>query len=115
MLALHRFVVASGQVAEFTDSAHAALVALAARPGYRGGELSRALDQPEHWCLATRWDSVGAYRRALGDVQVRLATVPLFAQALDEPAGYEVLARAEPGGPVTTSASDLAPDDAERP
>lgn len=110
VLALHRFVVAPDRVAEFTEAAHAALVALAARPGYRGGELSRALDRPDHWCLTTRWESVGVYRRALGDTQVRLATVPLFAHALDEPGAYEVLAHAAPGGPVTTSASDRTPE-----
>ena len=91
MLALHRFVVAPDRVAEFTEAAHAALGAFAARPGYRGGELSRAVDRPDHWCLTTRWESVGVYRRALGDTRVRLAAMPLFAYALDEPGAYEVL------------------------
>ncbi|HLU33172.1 MAG TPA: antibiotic biosynthesis monooxygenase [Natronosporangium sp.] len=110
MLALHRFVVAPDRVAEFTEAAHAALAAFAARPGYRGGELSRAVDRPDHWCLTTRWESVGVYRRALGDTRVRLAAMPLFAYALDEPGAYEVLAHAEPGGQVTTIASDRAPE-----
>ena len=39
------------------------------------GALGRAYDDPTHWSLSTEWESVGAYRRALGgfDVKVKLA------------------------------------------
>lgn len=115
MLALHRFVVASERTAEVTAQAHAALAALAARPGYRGGELTRALDDPARWCLVTRWESVGAYRRAWGDLDVRATATPLLAGAVPEPSAYEVLATAPPGGPVTGFASDRAgPDRRDR-
>lgn len=109
MLALSRFIVVPERTAEFTRQAHAALAALAARPGYRDGELARSLDQPEHWCLVTRWDSVGAYRRALSDLQVRLDAVPLLSQSADEPSAYETLAAAMPGQQVSISGSDRAP------
>jgi quinol monooxygenase YgiN len=108
VLALTRFVVASERTAEFTAQAHAALAALAARPGYRGGELTRALDDPARWCLVTRWVSVGAYRRALGAFEVKVTATPLLAGAADEPSGYEVLASAPPGGSVSVHPSDLA-------
>ncbi|HLU45919.1 MAG TPA: antibiotic biosynthesis monooxygenase family protein [Natronosporangium sp.] len=108
MLALNRFVVASERTAEFTARAHAALTALAAQPGYLGGELVRALDDPTRWCLVTRWESVGAYRRALGNFDVRVEAVPLLAQAEDEPSAYEVLADADPGGAVAVHRSDVA-------
>jgi hypothetical protein len=108
VLVLIRFVVASERTAEFTEQAHVALAALAARPGYRGGELTRALDEPDRWCLATRWSSVGAYRRALGDFDVKVKATPLLARSVDEPSAYEVLASAAPGGEVTVSASDRA-------
>lgn len=111
MLALNRFVVAAEGAAAFTEQAHAALAALAARPGYRGGELTRALDDPARWCLVTRWDSVGAYRRALGAFDVKVTATPLLAQSIDEPSGYEVLASAPPGGEVSVRASDLAEQD----
>jgi heme oxygenase (mycobilin-producing) len=110
VLALNRFVVVPERTAEFTQQAQAALAALAARPGFRDGELARCLDDPEQWCLLTRWQSVGAYRRALGDFNVRVNAVPLLAQAINEPSAYEALAVATPGGEVTTSGSDLAPD-----
>jgi quinol monooxygenase YgiN len=108
VLALNRFVVAADRTAEFTEQAHAALAALAARPGYRSGELTRALDQPDRWCLVTRWASVGAYRRALSAFDVKVSATPLLAGSVDEPSAYEVLAGAPPGGEVTVHPSDLA-------
>lgn len=112
MLALSRFVVVPERTAEFTRQAHAALAALADRPGYREGELVRSLDEPDHWCLVTRWESVGAYRRALGHFDVRVHATPLLAQSHSEPSAYETLAAAEPNRPVTVTASDRAEPDA---
>jgi heme oxygenase (mycobilin-producing) len=110
VLALNRFVVVPERTAEFLQQAHAALAALAARPGYRDGELARSLDQPDYWVLATRWESVGAYRRALGDFDVRVSAIPLLAQSEQEPSAYEPLAVATPAGELRVLDSDLAPD-----
>jgi len=108
VLAFNRFVVAPERTAEFTEQAHTALAALAARPGYRGGELVRALDDPARWCLVTRWDSVGAYRRALGSYEVKATATRLLASSADEPSAYEVLASSPPGGELAVHASDVA-------
>ncbi|HET8684639.1 MAG TPA: antibiotic biosynthesis monooxygenase [Micromonosporaceae bacterium] len=97
-------------VAAFTARAHAALAALATRPGYLAGRLARALDEPSHWCLVTEWENVGTYRRALGAYDVKLAGAPLLAEALPEPSAYEVLASADRTGAVTVAASDRASD-----
>ena len=110
MLVLNRFEVPPEQADDFVARAHAALAALAARPGYRAGELGRSLDEPAHWCLVTRWESVGAYRRALGDFEVKVHAAPLLGRSRDEPSAYEVLAAADPGGAVTVGASDRAPE-----
>jgi heme oxygenase (mycobilin-producing) len=110
VLVTNRFVVDVDVAADFTERAHAALAALAARPGYRRGELLRAFDDPQHWCLVTEWESVGSYRRALGGFDVKVHATPLLAESLDEPSAYEPLARAEPGGPVVVAASDRAAD-----
>jgi hypothetical protein len=107
-LVLNRFVVDDDRVTAFTDRAHAALAALAACRGYRSGRLTRALDEPDRWCLVTEWESVGTYRRALGAYDVKINATPLLAESLDEPSAYEELAGATPGGPVTTTASDRA-------
>lgn len=94
--------------AEFLAAAHEALAALAGQPGYRSGQLGRAVDEPTAWCLVTDWESVGAYRRALGAYDVKLRGTPLLAQALPEASAFEPLATAQPGGAVTVIASDLA-------
>lgn len=108
MLVTNRFVVDVEVADDFVTRAHAALAALAARPGYLRGELLRALDDPAHWCLVTEWESVGAYRRALGGFDVKIAAVPLLAESLDEPSAYETLASAAADGEVVVAASDRA-------
>ena len=106
MLVVNRFAVADEGA--FTPRAEAALAALAGRPGFVSGSFGRAVDEPDRWCLVTVWESVGAYRRALSAFEVKVEATPLLAESLDEPSAYEVLLRAEPGGPVTTSTSDRA-------
>jgi hypothetical protein len=113
MLVVNRFVV-TGPEAEFTGRAQAALTVLAARPGYLRGTLNRAYDDPTHWTLVTQWESVGAYRRALGAYDVKVNATPLLAESLDEPSAYEELGSAAPGADAVLTASDLAPDGAAR-
>jgi quinol monooxygenase YgiN len=99
---------------EFVARAHTALAALSARPGFVRGRLARSLDEPTHWCLITEWESVGAYRRALGAFEVKVEATPLLAQSLDEPSAYEELASAMPGVAVVVSPSDRATSRARR-
>jgi hypothetical protein len=108
MLVLNRFVVPLDTHDDFTARAHAALAALADRPGYLSGRLTRALDEPTAWTLVTEWESVGAYRRALGGFDVKVHATPLLAISLDEPSAFETLASAAPGGEVVVAASDRA-------
>ena len=108
MLVVNRFIVPTDEAAqtEFTDRATAALAVLAAQRGYVRGDLGRAYDDPSHWTLVTVWESVGAYRRALGTFDVKVHATPLLAQSADEPSAYEVLGQAEAGGAVVRSDSD---------
>lgn len=110
MLVMNRFVIEDQAADAFAERARAALAALAARPGYRHGQLTRSLDEPTNWCLVTEWESVGTYRRALGDFDVKIHATPLLAESVDEPSAYEALATARPGGDVTVLASDRAVD-----
>lgn len=111
---VNRFQV-DGDEDTFVERAHQALAVLAARPGYRDGRLGRSLDEPDQWMLVTEWESVGAYRRALGHFDVKVGTTPLLATSRDEPSAYEVLASAPPGGEVSRHASDRTPDADARP
>ena len=63
---------------------------LAGRPGYVAGWIGRNLDDPDLWTLATRWEHVGAYRRALSSYELKLQ-MPLLMRAIDEPSAYEVV------------------------
>jgi hypothetical protein len=102
-----RFAV-TGSPDEFVGAAHEGLRVLAQCLGYRHGQLARAYDDPEAWCLVVEWDSVGAYRRALSSAQVKLRLTPLLAGALPEASAFETLAVAGPDGEVTVLGSDRA-------
>jgi hypothetical protein len=108
MLVLNRFVIPPGNQDGFVSRGHAALHALAACAGYVSGRLTRALDDPAYWTLVTEWESVGAYRRALGGFDVKVHATPLLAESIDEPSAFETLASAEPGGEVVVATSDRA-------
>lgn len=98
-------------VARFTGRARRALELLTAATGCHGGDLGRAVDDPDRWVLAVRFVSVDAYRRALSPFEVREHVVPLLSEALaDEPATYEVLLGGT-GGTVTERVSLLADRD----
>jgi heme-degrading monooxygenase HmoA len=64
------------------------LAALAARPGFRDGELGRSADDPSLYALLTRWDGIGSYRRALSAAEVKITGAPVWVFALDEPSVY---------------------------
>ena len=111
MLLVCRFAVPdsdAAEVARFTARARRALELLTAAPGCLGGDLGRAVDDPDRWVLAVRFASVDAYRRALSPFDVREHVVPLLSEAqADEPSAYEALATGR-AGVVTEQESLLA-------
>jgi len=94
VLVVSRFRVPVEDGETFRRELAAAHAVLAERPGYIAGQLGRNLDDPTLWVLTTRWEQVGAYRRALSSYEVKLQAIPLLSRALDEPSAYEVV---EPG------------------
>lgn len=100
MIVVNRFRVAATDleaVAALRADLERAAGVLAARPGHLGGEIGRSVDDPDLWLLTTRWEHVGAYRRALSSYEVKVGAVPLLSRAVDEPSAYE---RVEPGIPL---------------
>ncbi|WP_370249550.1 antibiotic biosynthesis monooxygenase [Nocardioides sp.] len=93
MIVVNRFRVAAEDAEVFRADLNRAHEALAARPGYLGGDVGRNVDDPALWVLTTRWEHVGAYRRALSAYEVKLHAVPTLSRAVDEPSAYE------PAGP----------------
>jgi quinol monooxygenase YgiN len=94
VLVVNRFRIAPAREEAFREELHAVHRLLAGKAGYVDGSVGRNLDEPDLWLLTTRWESVGAYRRALSSYEVKLEGVPVLSRALDEPSAYEVV---EPG------------------
>ncbi len=95
MLAVTRFRIPASESGAFLREARAALAVLSGRPGWRSGEIGRAVDDPELWAISTRWDNVGSYRRALSAHDVKMAAVPLLSRAIDEPTAFELLTESD--------------------
>ena len=88
MFAVTRFRAAGDDGVALAEAVTPLLSALAARPGFRDGELGQSADDPTLWALVTRWDGVGSYRRALSAAEVKIAGAPVWVHALDEPGVY---------------------------
>jgi quinol monooxygenase YgiN len=88
MLVVTRLRVAEQDVETFRAAVAGLVAALSARPGFRDAEVGRAADEPELWALVTRWDGVGAYRRALSAAEVKITGAPVWVHAVDEPSAY---------------------------
>ncbi len=91
MIVVTRFRVPSEEVQQFRDDLVTAHEALAACRGYLDGTVGRNVDEPDLWVLTTRWENVGAYRRALSSYDVKMRAVPVLYRAVDEPSAYEVV------------------------
>ena len=109
MLVISRFEVPEPGGPEFLGRARAALAAFAARPGFVRGRVGRAADEPTAWALTTEWNSVGGFRRALSDFDVKVHASTLLAEAIDEASAFEVLAGWE-GAVETAGRTDRAAD-----
>ncbi len=94
--------------ADLIAPARVALGVLAARPGFVAGRLGRSTDDPSDWVLVTRWENVGAYRRALGNYEVKLHATPLLAQAIELPSSFEELLTVDADGTTVEHSSDRA-------
>jgi hypothetical protein len=91
LVVVSRFRVDESAAEAFRRDVHAALGALADRPGYVDGRVGRNVDEPELWVLTTSWANVGSYRRALSAYDVKMTAVPLLSRAVDEPSAYEIV------------------------
>jgi quinol monooxygenase YgiN len=85
LFVLTRLRPPEGEATAFARAGAALLEALAARPGFLGGELGRAAEEPGLWALLTRWEGVGSYRRALSAAEVKISGAPVWVHTVDEP------------------------------
>ncbi|MFT3861037.1 antibiotic biosynthesis monooxygenase family protein [Micropruina sp.] len=87
MLAINRFRVTDE--GSFLVRAGEAAAFMASCEGNLSVELLRNLDEPDLWCLVSRWANVGAYRRSFNGYLAKVTLVPLLSEAIDEPGGYD--------------------------
>lgn len=78
--------------------AREALAPLASQSLCLGADICASIDDPALTLIVTRWASVGDYRRAMSSYDVKLHTVPLLSQSIDEPTTFEVLHHHGPDG-----------------
>jgi len=102
VIVVTRFRVPSEEVQQFRDDLVTAHEALAACRGYLDGTVGRNVDEPDLWVLTTRWENVGAYRRALSSYDVKMRAVPVLYRAVDEPSAYEVV---DPGADLNVASA----------
>jgi len=91
VLVVNRFRVPESEAAAFRDDLERARRSLADRPGHLDSRVGRNVDDPTLWTLVSRWEHVGAYRRALSAYDVKLHAVPVLGRALEEPSAYEAV------------------------
>jgi len=89
---LLRFSIsASDDDGQLSDALDSLTQLLAEQPGCQRCWTGRSTDEPTSWVVGSRWDSVGAYRRALSNYDVKVQASSLLGAASDEPSAFEVL------------------------
>lgn len=89
MFVVTRHVVPQADLAAWLETAQAAIAPLAAMPGCRSISIGLATDDANLVAIASHWDGVGAYRRALSNFEVKLHSIPFLSTAIDEPSAFE--------------------------
>lgn len=81
----------AGDPSDTTAALREACGLLADQGGLRRAHIARATDDAELVVLTLEWESVGAYRRALSNFDVKVHVVPLLSRAIDEPTAFEII------------------------
>lgn len=107
LLVVTRFRVSDRM--EFAQQARRALAVLADSQGFVEGAIGQSTDETDLLIVTTRWQNVGAYRKALSRYEVKLDVVPLLSTAVDESSAFE-LVHLRVGSDVTDTESGRAAD-----
>jgi hypothetical protein len=93
MLVITRHRVAQIALPTWLLEAKASLAPLATQPGCISAEIGLATDEPDLVSVVTRWEDVGAYRRALSNFEVKMQSIPFLSTAVDESTAFELIHR----------------------
>ena len=89
MIAIARFQVPMSESTSFRSEIELVRDVLTEAAGFISASIGQNLDDPTLWVLATTWENVGSYRRALSSTRAKLEAIPILARAIDEPGAYE--------------------------
>jgi hypothetical protein len=109
LLVIVRFRVSPDARSTWLAGAERVLVIFARQSGFQCASIGQSTDETDLLLLRSEWDSVGDYRRALSDMDMKMHGIPFMAQAIDEPSAYELLQHSE-GDTDITSVSGRARD-----
>lgn len=86
----------------FRSSLADVLDLLGSHAGFVTGWIGQNVDEPDVLALASRWERVGDWRRALSNPQVKLLATPVFYRCRMEPTAFEVVRQVEAGAEGAT-------------
>lgn len=91
MLVITKHRVAQAELREWLEVAKTAIAPLASRPGCESVQIGLATDESDLVVIVSRWESVGAYRKALSNFDVKAHSIPFLSTAVDESSAFEVV------------------------
>jgi len=91
LLVIVRFRVSPDARAPWLAGAERVMAIFARQSGFQCASIGQSTDETDLLLLRSEWDSVGDYRRALSDMDMKMYGIPFMAQAIDEPSAYELL------------------------
>jgi len=109
LLVIVRFRVSPDERPAWLEGAERVVEILARQGGFQCASIGQSTDETDLVLLRSEWDSVGDYRRALSDMDMKVHGIPFMSQAIDEPSAYELLQHSA-GNEGTTSVSGRARD-----
>ena len=97
MLVITRHRVNAENMREWLEIAKAAIAPLATRPGCQSVQIGMATDEADLVVIVSAWESVGAYRKALSNFDVKAQSIPFLSTAVDESSAFEVVFESRDG------------------
>lgn len=109
MLVVTKHRVPQEQLKDWLARARQAVAPLAACNGCESVRIGLATDEPDLVLVLSIWQSVGAYRKALSNFDVKAQSIPFLSTAVDESSAFEVVFE-QIGHAITESAPARAWD-----
>ena len=91
MLVVTKHRVPQSELRQWLSDAKRAIAPLAACAGCESVRIGLAIDEPDLVVVLSLWESVGAYRKALSNFEVKALSIPFLSTAVDESSAFEMV------------------------